>query len=250
MTPVDLIATFPHLCDDKMSEEELKHYRMKLYKETLAMKSRFDGLVFHLQRTVQKSYQVKDIARLLKSHEKDFEKPFCECTSISDVFDNIAPICSFYNFNIIKFLTRSLGTESNKKKLEKFIKKFREYAVRRICECPINAFGVKEKSEKCFRVKTDKSMDSLTVDQLDEMQFEMNKILGRKFLRLLHIEEGCVLLVYRCFSDDIMDLSIDQQMNFKKLGILNFRYGDRSMDMPDFEMNDTASTKDNSELCT
>ena len=75
----------------------------------------------------------------------------------------------------------------------------------------------------------------------------MNKILGRKFLRLLSIEEGCVRLVFRCLSDDVMNLSIDQQMELRKLGILNISYG-RSMDMPELKINDAASTKDDSEL--
>ena len=95
--PVDLVATFPYLTDDKMSERRKNHYRIKLYKETLSMKSKFDSLVFDLQQTVQKSYQVKDVARLLKSHEDNFEKPLRDCTTISDVFDNIASFWSFYN---------------------------------------------------------------------------------------------------------------------------------------------------------
>ncbi len=85
-----------------MSERQLRHYRMKLYKETSDIKSSFDSLVFHLQKNVKESYQVEDIARLLKSHENELEKPLRECATISDVFDNAASIWSFYNYRMIK----------------------------------------------------------------------------------------------------------------------------------------------------
>ncbi len=245
--PVDLVAAFPYL-NDEMPEEELDYYRTKLYKETIAMKTRFDDLVFCLQQTVQKSYQVEDIAPILKSHEKRFEKPLRDCTTVADVFDNAASMWSFYNYGIVKKIINRLGTSGDKKRLERYKEKFQEYSKRRMCECPKDAFGVQKKSEKCFVLKTDKDMNSFTVAQLKDLQFEMNRILGRKFLRLLRIEEGCVRLIFRCLSDDVMDLSPDQQMRLRRLGVLQISYGDRSMDMPELEVHDTASTKDDSEF--
>ena len=251
--PVDLVATFPYLCDKKMSDRELRRYRMKLYKETVAIKSKFDSLVFNLQQTVEKAYQVKDIARLLRSHEKEFEKPLRECATVSDVFDNAELMWSFYNYVIVKSLINHLGTDSNRKQMQSYITEFREYAKNRlVCECPINAFGDKEvmQSEEYFAVKTDKSMDSFSLEELDDMEFEINRILGRKLLRLLCIEKGCVRLIFRLIfrslSKDVMDLSLDQQMMLRRLGVLRISYGDRSMDMPELEV---PSTKNDSE-CT
>ena len=111
-----------------MSERQLRYYRMKLYKETTDIISSFDSLVFHLQKTVKESYQVEDIARLLKSHEKKFEKPLRECATISDVFDNAASIWSFYNYRMIKKLINELGTKGDKENLEKYKNKLRKYA--------------------------------------------------------------------------------------------------------------------------
>ncbi len=241
---MDLVAAFPYL-NDEMPEEELDYYRTKLYQETKSIKSKFDSLVFNLQQTVEKSFKVKDIARLLKSHEEHFEKPLSDCATVSDVFDNAAPIWSFYDYGIIKELINQLGTDGNKKHLEKYENKFQVYSKRRMCECPKDAFGVQKESEKCFRLKTDENMNSFTVKQLKHLQFKMNRILGRKFLRLLRIEEGCVRLIFRSTSEDVMDLSSDQQMKLRKLGVLKVSYGDQSMDMPELEIH---STKDDSEF--
>ena len=147
-----------------MSKEELSYYRMKLYEETTDMKARFDRLVFHLQQTVEKSYQVKDIARLLKSHEKLFEKPLCECATVSDVFDNAASIWSFYSYRMVKHLINELGGKSDKENLERYKKKFQKYSKRRMCECPKDAFGVQKESEKCFALKTEEDINSFTFD--------------------------------------------------------------------------------------
>ncbi len=176
--------------NNKMSEQQLRHYRMKLYKETTDIKLSFDSLVFHLQKTVKESYQVEDIARLLKSHEKELEKPLRECATISDVFDNAASIWSFYNYRMIKKLINELGTKGDKENLKKSEWKFREYLKKRLIRvCPEDAFCNEEHSEECFAVVKDGSMSSFTLKELDDMKLEFNGILGRKFLRLLPIED-------------------------------------------------------------
>ena len=59
--PVDLVANFPYLRDDRMSEEDKSHYCMKLLEETTAIQSRYVTLVLDLKRSVQKSCLLEDI---------------------------------------------------------------------------------------------------------------------------------------------------------------------------------------------
>ena len=183
----------------------------------------------------------------MKSHEEHFERPLRECATVSDVFDNAASIWSFYDYSIIKDLIYRLGTDANQEDLERYEKKFQEYSKKRICECPKDAFGAEKKSEKCFALKTDKNMNYFTLAQLKDLQFEMNRILGRKLLRLLRIEEGCVRLIFRSLSVNMIDLNTDQLMKLRTLGVLKISYGDQSMDMPELEVHDTSSTKVDSE---
>ena len=137
MPPVDLVATFPYLCDDKMSEREKNRNLMKLFKNTSALQSRFASLVFDLKISVQKSWQVEDVKYLLSSRQKRFEELLSSCTTVSDVFIKASPYWSFFNLDIIKLLTRKLGTESDKKKLERYTERYRIYAEKRlVCECP------------------------------------------------------------------------------------------------------------------
>ncbi len=131
-----------------MSKEELSYYRMKLYEETTDMKTKFDSLVYHLQQSVENSYQVKDIACLLKSHEKLFEKPLRECTTVSDVFDNAASIWSFYNYHIVSHLINELGGKSDKENLERYKEKFQKITLNDECVNALRMHLVSRRSQR------------------------------------------------------------------------------------------------------
>ncbi len=245
MPPVGLVAKFPYLRDKKMSEKEKRKLCMRLYKETEAIKDKFASLVIDLKQSVEKSHQVEDSIIILNSREKEFETLLLGCTNVMEVFSRVTPHWSFYSFDIIRLLTEKLGTSSDKQRLYSYIAKFREYACgRMVCDCPTDAFGVKEKNEEYFAVKTDKSMDSFDLEELDDMEYEMNRILGRKSLRLLSIEDGCVQLIFRSLSDNLINLSKDQQIELRRLGVLKISYGDQSMNMPELEVHDTTSTSE------
>ena len=46
----------------------------------------------------------------------------------------------------------------------------------------------------------------------------------------------------------MIDLNTDQLMKLRTLGVLKISYGDQSMDMPELEVHDTASTEVDSEF--
>ena len=143
------------------------------------------------------------------------------------MFVKLSKYVSFFDFGIFKLLTYKFGSNTSKKKLKKYKGRLREFCERRVCECPSNVFGDAEKGEKVYVIKIDKSMYTLTVEQLEKLCFEINRILGHKFLRLLRVDKGCVRLTFRTFENDEFSVSQDQMQELRKLGILSIQFGEQ-----------------------
>ena len=228
LPPVDLGPYFPYLSAESMSEEELSFHRLQLNEETKKIKKSFASLVLNLQKRVEETSKLDDVVNILTFYDNVYEKLLHDCTSIAEVFRKISSVFSFFDYDLVKLLSRKFGSLSIKKDLKKYKKKFQDYSKRRICECPSDAFGDVQKSEKVYVLKTDKSIEDLTVAQLQQLQYEMNKVLGQRLLRLLDVEKGCVSLVFRIFEH--RDLSKHQQQALRKLGVLSVTYGEQCVD--------------------
>ena len=126
---------------------------------------------------------------------------------------------------LVKHFTKNFGSPAIKKELNKYKKRFQDYAKRRICECPSNAFGDTEALEKVYRIKIEEDINTLTVEELGKLEYEMNKILGHKFLRLLNFKEGCVELIFRTFGDNELNITDKQHQALGKLKVLSIAYG-------------------------
>ena len=231
LPPVDLGPYFPYLSAENMSEEELSFYRFQLNEETKKIKKSFASLVFNLQKRVEEMSKVEDVVNILTFYNNAYEKLLCGCNSISEVFRKISSVFSFFDYDLIKLLSRKFGSLSVKKDLKKYKKRFQDFSKRRICECPSDAFGDIPKSEKVYVLKMDKSVEDLTVEQLQQLQFEMNKVLGQRLLRLLHVKKGCVSLTFRTYEQHEVSLSKSQQQALKKLNVLSITYGEQFVDI-------------------
>lgn len=96
-----------------------------------------------------------------------------------------------------------------------------------MCECPNDAFGRVESSEKVYKIKVEKDICTMSMEELDKLTYEMNKILGHKLLRLLNVEDGCVELTYRGLQDDELTISEIQHCQLSELKVLSISYGDK-----------------------
>lgn len=217
---------FPYLSADNMSDEEISFFHLQLNEETKRIKKSFASLVFNLQKRIEETSKMDDIVNVLTFYDNAYEKLLHGCTGIAEVFRKISSVFSFFDYDLIKLLYRKFGSLSNKKDLKKYKQKFQDFSKRRICECPSDAFGDVPKSEKVYVIKTDKSIEDLTVVKLRQLQYEMNKVMGQRLLRLLHVEKGCVSLIFRSFEDCKVNLSKSQLQALRKLGILSIGYGD------------------------
>lgn len=170
-----------------------------------------------------------------------------ENESITELFGRISKYFSFFDYDLIRLLVRTLGSNSDKKKYNKYKKTFQGFSELRLCECPGDAFGDVEISEKVYALKIDnKSMDSFTLQEL-----QMNNILGHRLLRILSVEDGCIKLTIRTFEDEEFNVSEKQLRELGELDVISISYGDKHLDIPkaiSFENSDEKRSKCNVNL--
>lgn len=212
-----------------MSEDELWHRRFKLNEATVKIKHKFARLVLDLQRHLKKTGKPEDVFTLLKVFygKVTYEKLIGNCKSLTEVFDKISSIASFFDYDVIKLLAHKLGSPSIKKKMTKYKKRFQEFSKCCICECPKNGFDDGVKSEKVYVIKINKSLNSLTVEETQKLKYEMNSILGHELLRFMCVEDGCVQLTFCTLKSDNLNIPIEAQQKLRKLGVLSVSYGNK-----------------------
>ena len=220
---------FPYLTPGKMNEDELSSFLGRLKDDTRNIKAEFSVLLYHLQKDTEATAKLEDVVPLLLFNIEDtgFKELMDSCKSLSDIFRHLFKFISFFDFYLIKLLTRIFGSTSTKKRLKKYKKKFHDYCKRRICECPKDVFGKAEKSDKIYKIKTDKILESYTLEKLDELQHEIRKILGLKLLRLLKIKDGCIRLTFRVVNDDHLVICEEQKLALRNLGVLSVTCGSK-----------------------
>lgn len=234
--PVDLGPYFPYFPAGSMSKEELSYHLFKLDEQTTKIKRAFSVLVLDLQKSIEETSKLEHVMTLLKFYDKNFEEVSHDCRSIADVFHKISKYASFFDFDLIKHLTQKLGSVAMKKKMFKYKKKFQEFSKCRVCECPSDTFGEVDKSEKVYVLKIDKSLSTLTVEELEKLKYNMNSILGcNVLLRLLDIKDGCIELTFRTLKSDDLKIPVKAQQALRKLGVLSLSFSDKSLDISDIQ---------------
>jgi len=96
--------------------------------------------------------------------------------TIPEVFLAIKDYLSFFNYDIIDQIINGLGTEEDKRELQKYKDDFRQYAKRRIYEC-LPQFGpVSETDHANIFVKIDSHYESYTVEELMDFRNRLSCI--------------------------------------------------------------------------
>ena len=164
---------------------------------------------------------------------------------------------SFFDYKLLKILAKYLGSNEIKKKFKKYKSHFQEFSKRHICECPSDLFGESEtadsaveKPQKTYVIKIDRSVEKFTLKELENLKCKMNEILGQKFLKVVKVEDGCVQVTFRTFSNSDFVVSDEQQRALSSLGIITVSCGSKSIHIPTVSSleNKAGSGKSNIEL--
>ena len=221
---------FPYsTASGKISEAEHSYNLHKLYEETEKVKRAFGNLLYDLERDLEMQ-RLQKIVRYLELTYPSLKRFLTNCKDMANVTDAIEPYCSFFNFEMVKSLIRKFSSSHVKERFRKYKKMFEEYSRRRVIECPTDAFGDVDSSEKVFVLKTDKILETLTADELKSLQYNIEKILKNESLRLMRVKSGCTELTFRGILE-WSNISGDEQQALREEGVLSIKYGDKYVDI-------------------
>ena len=208
----------------------------KLYQDlsdqTDKMKWAFSSLKKGLQHDLERSgIEVEEIVDILVGYDKHFKTVLSNCTRMSPLFREIGEYMSFFDYNILEYLIDEYGSDTIKKRLKKYEDEFEDFSKRRVIECPSNAFGESEKSEKVVKLISDKELDKLTVADLRKFKQRVYRILGYKLIKVVKVEGGSVKITFRMFEIDKISITKEQRISLQREGVISITYGDQHIDL-------------------
>ena len=214
----DIARYFPYLQPSSaMSNDQLLMLRERLYEETDKLKFNFASLMFDLKRDLERRLSVEEVVDILVFYDKKkFVGVFAECTSFSAVFRKVRGFVSFFDYDLLEHLIDRYGSDLIKKELDEYKSYFLEFSQRRVTECPSNAFSDSGSSEKVLVLIADKIIEDLTLDELKAFNRRVNKILGNKLVKLVHVIRGSICLTFQIFEDSNFVITEEQRQALQK----------------------------------
>ena len=212
VTSTNKEKVFPHLDVSHLSEDEKQDLEARLLKDTECMIYSFASLAYKSCESLVKQNidpenlavcvlsldAFSDAAQVHSSLLKDEEKEIRSANTIGKIFLVLKGHWSFINYGILEHIIKSCGTQEDKKSLEEYIHKLKEFCQRRIFEVPPHAYGSESKKQKWAKLtfKLDKKVP--TLEDIRETQRLIAQILDLKpsTLYLCCVDEGCVQLLY------------------------------------------------------
>ena len=238
--------TLPHISlpqPQEMTKEQKHQLHQQPYAESMDMIQKFQDLFSATTESLkQRKISVQEIVCHLVGlgpsppAYKDLNLPtfrrklpeLINAKTVDAAMLVIGNYCSFFNYYMIEHLVKKLGTEQDKKNLEKYKKEFSEYAERHVFECPSEVGTVSEGLAKMVVTLTlDKTYEEYTMSYLDLFVSDLRKLLNissSAVFKLCHIAPGSLRLTFqlhRSMIEDIFPLTREQEAELAKLSVDN-----------------------------
>ena len=234
---VGVEALFPFLSKD-MASHVLINLIHSLMKDTTKIKHSFIALEYRLQEALKKlGISAEKVIQLFSREDPRFREIFKECDSIDEIINEGRKYWSFFDYALIELLIICFFEEEHElnSRLKTYKTEFKEYARHRVCECPSNVFGDEEENGKVLVFKIeDRNFETMTLDELEKLCFNLNSAIGSYHLRLLKTDPGCVQLTFRALpSADkmIQKLTGEEKQALRNMGVLSITYGEQTLNL-------------------
>ena len=152
--------------------------------------------------------------------------------SILKVFLVLNDYFSFFNYHIIEHIIKSIGTEEDKARLQRYKEHFDQYTKRRIFKC-IPEFGpISDTGHADIVVKLDSQYDDYTAAEVKGFCHKLCEILcvsSQGVLRLCRVDEGCIQLMFQVPSfvqQEIFPLGREQENALSATCVIRLRCGE------------------------
>ena len=220
-----------------MPEHVRTNFIFRLSKDTADIKNKFIALEIRLRRALKSETRAEEIIRIISKKDDKFHEVFKNCDTIDELLDEAEQHWSFFDYDLIQLFIDCIFEDEHQLmvRLKAYITKFKEYAKRRICECPSNVFEDEEKNGKVVVFKIEEcNFEKMTVDELKKLCFHLNSAIGSYNLRLLKTDPGCVQLTFRVLSsanEMIQKLIREKQKALRSMGVLSITYGEQILNL-------------------
>ena len=149
-----------------------------------------------------------------------------------EIFMVLNDYFSFFNYQLIEHIIKSLGTEEDKAELQRYKKDFNQCAKRRIFEC-LPEFGpVSDADHADIFVKVDSQYENYTIAEIEEFRHALSEILrvsSQGILRLCRVDKGCFQLIFQVPSlvqHKIFPLSTEQEIALAAVAVIRLTCGE------------------------
>ena len=246
-TPIPSASSFPYLDLSGLTDEQQQELRGRLRFESQEIMMQFQKLVSATIKSFKRQCvpldELVSHVMALGAFEPVFKEPqvpllqFCfqeleAADSIPKVFLILKDYFSFFNYHIIEHIINTLGTKTDKVRLQKYKEEFNQYAKRRIFEC-LPAFGpVSSTDHADIFVKVDSHYNNFTVAQIERFRHKLSEILrlsSQGILRLCRVDKGCLQLMFQAplfVQQDIFPLTGQQEKALAMIGIIRLTCGE------------------------
>lgn len=240
--------SFPLLDVTTMSSDDKSLLEGRLTRESRAIWKKFyDMLDIFRQSLNEQKFPLNDLVSFLRrlkayvsvkdippeqqeSVFKEHMQQMKKATSIEDVFDVVEEYCSFFNYEIIEEMIERFGSENDKSELQKYTEELKQYAKRRIFECPSN-FSKGKGGGTSLKLKLDSNYSKCSLNELGEFRIFLSVILkiSPHTLLLRKVDDGCIELSFQIpafIQHNSFPLSSSQEAALRDLGVLSLSSGD------------------------
>ena len=246
-TPIPSASSFPYLDLSGLTHDQQQELRGRLQFESQQIMIQFQELVSAIIESlgIQSVSLDKLVSHVmtLGAFKPVFREPqvplfqYCfeelkSADTIPKVFWVLKDYFSFFNYHIIEYIVKALGTAEDKAKLQKYKNDFNQYAKRRIFECQSDFGPISDVHHADIFVKVDEQYENYTVAEIGVFRHKLSELLrvsSEGVLRLCRVEEGCFQLTFQVPSfvqHEVFPLSSEQERGLKAEGVIKLTCGE------------------------
>ena len=190
-TPIPSASSFPYLNLSGLTHEQQQELRRRLRFESQQIMIRFQELVSATIKSLKRQCipldELVSHVMTLGAFDPVFREPqvplfqYCfqelnAANSVPKVFLVLKDYFSFFNYHIIEYIIKALGTAEDKAKLQKYKEDFNQYAKRRIFECPPEFGPVSDADHADIFVIVDAQYNNYTVAEIERFRHKLSEI--------------------------------------------------------------------------
>lgn len=241
--PLRTVSKFRYLDTSGLNEEEREDLEIQLHEDFLEINNKYATLTSSLRRSLRERkispkelvdclmdvHGYQPISKSTNDSEKNVQllenryNEMEQAVDIAGVFKILSDYCSFLNYGIIAFITKNVGSDSDKQNLAAYESDLEAYCRHHVFECPYFSRKSCKFPDLVLKVD-DKALSGYTLSALRSFTTKIARVLKvTKHCLMVHgIKEGCLEITFQIpphIKDVVFPLSNEQLKELRQLGV-------------------------------